>query len=421
MYLLKNKITKDLVMRSAVFFSVLNSLLPLISLYIYARLLSPEAYGNFTATIVVVSVLSSLIGFSLGPAIVKESDDGNKSLYLLLIVFLSIISSIILLVFSVQIGALLKNSMAGELLGRFFWLPSLIAISGYFQFLQIRDLKTLRVLVSTFISYCLSYFLFGFFILEEFGDEYVLLSCLAFFEALRLLLNFKRVPFSRGEMNLGFSIFNTSALTFNSFALQIDNIFISRSNDSYLLGIYGRAYSLFTLPAIIIGDFSEKYIYPRVKDKKSAAIKGLYYMYPYGLTLALFTFFFSEYLIVKFLGPGWDGVASVIAIMCVAIPNRALQKYNDMLLRKEDRAATLFLLQLFYASLLFILIISLSLLGMELSVYNIALCVVIAIIAHSLLQSIAIIGISNLSNKIFLRVLPLLLLQIFYIGLVIEN
>ena len=111
MLLLKNNISKDLVLRSAVFFSVINSLLPILSLYIYSKLLTPGEYGNFTASMVVVSILSALVGFSLGPAIVKESDDSNKSLYLLIILSLSIISCITLILLSDQIGILLNNNI----------------------------------------------------------------------------------------------------------------------------------------------------------------------------------------------------------------------------------------------------------------------------------------------------------------------
>jgi O-antigen/teichoic acid export membrane protein len=147
-------------------------------------------------------------------------------------------------------------------------------------------------------------------------------------------------------------------------ANQLDNILIGKLLGVEMLGAYGRAYQITIMPVNMIGGVIQKTLFPAFSRSPIETLGDLIALWgrftvAIGITLSVFTYFNSETLVKIILGPQWVQYIPVVKILSIGILFRLLLKFSDAILRAKGYLKRRAIVQLAYATLVSISVLSL--------------------------------------------------------------
>lgn len=142
----------------------------------------------------------------------------------------------------------------------------------------------------------------------------------------------------------------------NFVALAADKFIAGRVLGAAGLGLYGRAYSLMSLPADLYGRIAERLVFPALASVQSddarlrrAFLSGVSVTATLGLPLGAVLVVIAPELIRVLFGAQWAGAIAPFAILAAASFFRLGAKISGSLLRATGALASLVLVQAVYA------------------------------------------------------------------------
>jgi PST family polysaccharide transporter len=142
----------------------------------------------------------------------------------------------------------------------------------------------------------------------------------------------------------------------NFVALSADKFIAGRALGPAGLGLYGRAYSLMSLPADLYGRIAERLVFPALASVQAndarlrrAFISGVSVTATLGLPLGAVLVLTAPELIRLLFGPRWTGAIAPFAILAAASFFRLGAKISGSLLRATGALTSLVVVQATYA------------------------------------------------------------------------
>lgn len=176
----------------------------------------------------------------------------------------------------------------------------------------------------------------------------------------------------------------------NYAASQGDNVIVGRAMPAAALGVYGRAYQLMSMPAMFLGEVTDRVAFPllsRVQHDRAQ----LRVAYGRGVSLvacvmapaAAACVALAPEIVRVVLGAGWDEVASTFAVLSCGLVFRTGYKLSDMLARATGTVYARAWRQAIFAALLLLG----ALVGCSFGTIGVACGVVVALAANYALMA----------------------------------
>lgn len=134
---------------------------------------------------------------------------------------------------------------------------------------------------------------------------------------------------------------------FGFLALYADNLIVGRYLGTAALGSYSRAYQLMSLPATLIGQISDRVLFPALSQKQSEkeVLRRAFFVFievlaTISLPLSVAVWLVSNELVLVLLGNGWEEVASVLSVLACGIFFRTAYKAGDTVSRAAGKIYT---------------------------------------------------------------------------------
>ena len=317
-------------------------------LAVLARHISQTEFGLVTATLVVVGLGRQFSEALIRPVLIQRKHLSAQDIGT---------ASLISWVFALT--AVLSLFLLAPLIGNLFSEPDIVpivrALSAVFiiqaPFLVAegvlqRELKFSRIAFAEVVSFLLGYTLVGVSLaLSGFGVWALVWAYLAQ-AAIKCLIIVRQKPgtlvttFSYASfrhivwMSGGFSIAKLLGYT----ATQVDYLVVAGTMNSAAVGLYGRAYQLVGMPAMLFGQVLERIMFPvysRLQDDRQKAKDH------YGHAVALSAFVMAPMSVLfvvlgpeivrLILGPDWSEAVIPLQILACTILFRMGYKLNDSL------------------------------------------------------------------------------------------
>lgn len=343
------------------------------SMVILARLLTPTQFGVVGLAMVVINLLKLFSQLGVGPALVYLDDLSNlhTSTAQVISIFISIVLFFITYISAPYIELFFGVS---DLVGPIRCLALLLPLSApsiiYINLMQ-RFYKFKLMSISNFISYGigglavsvpLAYEGAGIWALV-FGyiaQSFSLTIILIIIERKNLIgMRFDKVCASQLlNYGIGFSMGRLA----NFFAGQGDNLVVGKVLDASSLGLYGRAYQLMSMPALLVGQAMDKVLFPAMSRRQSS-VGVLSSMYWDALGIvgiisiplsALLNVTAKDFIYIIF-GSGWDGAILPFQILSIILVFRMAYRIPDSLSRAVGTVYKRAWRQLVYALLVIVL------------------------------------------------------------------
>lgn len=325
-----------------------QNVLQLMSILVLARILTPKEFGVVGIGAAIIAFLRIFSEVGVGPALVqKESITSQdiKTANMLSLVLGGILTGL-LYYLSDNISVFFKmDDLAIILKVLAFTLP-VISYSIVGQSLLQRHFDFKKLSSITFLSYLIAYgFVSVYLALHGYG-LWSLVAALWVQSTLFLVLTLivckdaATIGFSlasaRGMLKygLGYSI----ARLCNYAAGQGDNLIVGKLLGSESVGLYGRAYQIMSMPAILFGSVVDKVFFPLMSNMRGDKVKleklylsSIYFSLLIFIYLSGYIFIFSDQIIYGLFGEGWSYVSTLIEIMSVGLYFRIGYKFSDCL------------------------------------------------------------------------------------------
>lgn len=180
-----------------------------------------------------------------------------------------------------------------------------------------------------------------------------------------------------------------TARVLNYAALQGDNVVVARAMSAAALGVYGRAYQLVSMPAMLIGQALDRVLLPlfaRLDDRDALADR--YRRATAGVVvltapLAVVTVVAADELVRVVLGDQWSGVVGPLRVFGVGLVARTAYKVSDTLARATGHVFRRAARQAVYAAL----VVGGALVGAPFGTVAVAAGVTVAIVANHVLMT----------------------------------
>lgn len=358
---------------------------------ILARVLDPVEFGVISAMTIVISFGNIIAMLGVGPALVQKEtiNEAHITTAYYFSIFINLVISVFVFFASDLLSFLLKVSELSILLKVMSIIFIIQGFSVVSESLLQRDLqfRTLaKIQMSSFLCYA-----FVAVILAYSGFGVWSLAIAVLIQNIvksKFLMMFKRhskslrVDFCLLKELLfygtGFSIGRIS----NFFAVQGDNMIVSRYLGSEALGLYGRAYQIMTMPANLIGQVLSDVLFSIMSRLQDDPIKlRAYYLRLVSLTVTLIapisivTIFFSKNIVIFLFGVKWLDVTVPLQILAAGMVFRTVGKINDSLAKATGAVYKRAWRQLFYA----LSVIIGSFVGQRWGISGVALGVLVAL------------------------------------------
>lgn len=322
--------------------------LQLISILVLARILTPEEFGVVGIGAAVIAFLRIFAEIGVGPALVQKESISHLDtktattlslvLGIVLAVFLYLQAERLSVFFGMVDLAVVLETLA-------FMLP-VISYSIVGQSLLQRRFDFKKLSLITFLSYLIGY---GFVSIYLALNGYGLWSLIAaywvqsiVFLILLLLVCGDTLKFgfngSSAKEMLVYGFGHSLARLCNYAAGQGDNLIIGKVLGSESVGLYGRAYQIMSMPAILFGSVIDKVFFPlmaRMQDNKDELkriyLSSIYFSFLVFIYLSGYAFIFSDQIVHALFGSGWSYVSTLIEIMSVGLCFRIGYKFSDCL------------------------------------------------------------------------------------------
>lgn len=319
---------------------------------ILARLLTPENFGLIAAAQVIIGFTDIFSQLGIGPAIVQRSDITVNHIRTGFIV--SVIFGLTTAVLIILVAPLVANFFHMEELIPILQVMSIIfvlkGISVVSEALLQRGLYFRKIALIQLLSFSLGYGLVAILLaLMDFGT-WALVGGVIAQNVLKSTLLLLAKPHPIG---LGFDLSALRELTFfgggftlgriaNYIALQGDNLIIGRWLGSEALGIYGRAYQLMSMPALLFGQVLDKVLFPSMAKVQNEPLRlanayrrGIALTALIALPLNVIVFILAPEIVEVLFGTGWEDVIIPLQLLSLGMLFRTSYKISESIARAK--------------------------------------------------------------------------------------
>jgi O-antigen/teichoic acid export membrane protein len=380
------------------FWSVLLSsstiLIQLASVLILSRIFTPLQFGELAIAIMILEFCKAFTFQFVVKSIVLEADVtpsffGTANVVTILQTLLTI--GVLYIFKDVLMGFFGKSGMSLKTL--YFVFLALILTGIYrplkaylekqIRFKEIQQAEIVIIVVSVSVQIVLSIL---------YRNLLALFSGIILAEILRVFyFNYKvkfRVGFDTKHVKRIYQ--NASEILIgnlaNKFAVQGDNLVISRYLGMASLGIYSRAYKLMKLPTNVLGNVFNHLAFPSFVLLDDQKLRKAYVNIIYLLSFCLFPlvaiiFIFYSELVDIILGSGWEQVKIPFLILGAGIYLRLAYKIPATVLKSKEMFRKLMWTQLLYA----IMVVLFAFLLRSYGVTGVALGTIIALFLNNVI------------------------------------
>lgn len=376
-------------------------ILQFISMVVLARLLSPRDFGVVGLAMVVVNLLKLFSQLGVGPALIyfNKLNDLHKSTAQTI----SVVISFFLFITVYFMAPLIEKYFeAPGLTSPVRFLALLLPISApsiiYISLMQ-RDYQFKLIAITNMLSYGIGYVLVAVPLAYKgagvwalvFGyiSQAIILTISTVVLKRKSLVGFRyRHSYAAQLLNYGVG-FSLGRLA-NFFAGQGDNLVVGKVLGTGSLGLYGRAYQLMSMPALLIGQAMDKVLFPAM-SRQQHSVQKLSSMYWDSLAFTgllaipvsvLLSFTSSEVVLLVF-GSQWIEAVEPFKILSYVLVFRMAYRIPDALSRAVGSVYHRAWRQLVYA----LMVIGLSAVGGYINgLSGVAIGVGISVVANFILM-----------------------------------
>lgn len=343
-----------------------------IVLVILSRLLTPNDFGIVAAAFLVINLSFILTEFGVGPSIIYHQKENPIQ-----------INSVI--IFSIVMGLITNVTiyLSSTVISRFFKIPELDialkllsflfvfkSISAITESLLIKRLEFKRITIIKLVSYTIGYTFFSIILAYldfAFWSIFLGFALTIILETILFIYYSKIKIISKFSLSRLKELFSYgSAFSVNkilaNIALQSDNFVIAKTLGTISLGLYTRAYQIFTLPINIIGQSLSKVLFSsfsRIKNDKltiTSLYKNMVFIVSvFSGPITLFLFFSANDIVEVVLGNQWLKLVPALKVLALSFYFRLGYKLADPLINAFGNIKLKAFYQLIYASSVLIL------------------------------------------------------------------
>lgn len=320
---------------------------------VLSRLLAPEAFGVMSTALALIMVLSVFSKLGIGPSIVQKAEVNIKHIqtgFTLSIIFSVILTSFVWLIAPsvsvffnmVELSAVLRVLAFVHIIQGFS-----IVSEGILQ--RNLDFKKLAVVqIASYVTYgivgiTLSLLDYGVWALVY---AYIINVLVGSLILIKLQPHSKRltIKFNVAKDLLVFGSGYSLSNLYNHFALQGDTFVVGKLLGAAPLGIYSRAYQLFSIPVNLIGTVIEKVLFPsfskiksNIKELQKIYINSILLTAIVCLPLSLFLVLIGGELITLLFGTKWVEAIIPFKVLIIALLPRTSYKISDSLIKARGK------------------------------------------------------------------------------------
>lgn len=327
-----------------------EAVLQLLVLAILARLVTPEAFGLVSTALIIVHFTAMFSDMGVGPAIVQRPELHARHLesgFTLTLIFGALAFGLLQLLAPVIANLFLMPTLTSVL--RVVALVFLArSVSVVAEKLLQRDLKFRLIATIGVASYGVGFGLVGVSLALLGHGVWALVAAYLTQTAVAAVSFLVKSPHRKAirlqpvavRELLTFGGGFTLSRIFNQIAVEGDNLVVGRWLGAEALGVYGRAYQLMTMPAVLFGKSLDKVLFPAMaKLQESKELLGL--VYRRGVALIALTVLpasavlcvLAPEIVAVLLGPQWTAAIVPLQIFAVGMLFRTSYKMSDSLAR----------------------------------------------------------------------------------------
>jgi len=331
-----------------------------------ARLLSPAEHGVMQAALVIISFSELFWQVGVGPAIVQQKNLTQKHIGTAIVFsfILGLLTLTAVYFLSPSLSLLFNNSdleAVLRVLSLVFIFHSLSVVS---ESLLQKEMQFKKIALNKLIALVFGYGALGA-ILAYSGFSYWSLVLATLAQALlkTILMNItcktkRKITFDFPALKElvifggGFTI----AKIFNNIALQADNVIVSRTMGTAMLGIYGKAYQMMSVPANLLGGVLDHVLFPamaKVQDEKEKLVTafraGVSAVALVTMPVSIMLWVLTPEIVAIILGKQWVAAIEPIRIFALTLFFRTGYKISDSLCRALGAVYKRAFLQMIYA------------------------------------------------------------------------
>lgn len=342
--------------------------LQVVTLVLFARLLTPSDFGVIGAAMVIIGFGQIFAQLGVGSAIVQRVKLGARHVR----------TGFTL---SLLLGLLLSGLLfvSAPLIARFFRMPGLVPVTQALAPLFL--VRGLGVVAESLLQRNMQFRLLARVQIISFGIGYGVVGLILAWwgygvwalvgahlgqtalEAMMLLImqpHPKRLAVNRRAWRelMVFGSGLTMAKVANFFALQGDNMVVGRWLGADALGLYSRAYRLMSFPANLFGETVERVLFPAMSQaqdddqrmtvayRRGIALTALLVLPASAIAIVL-----APELVHVILGPSWQGAVLPLQVLAVGMFFRTGYKLSGTLARAKGAVHRLAVYHSIYAIL----------------------------------------------------------------------
>ncbi len=322
----------------------------LLALLILARLLAPEQFGLFVATMTVAGFATIFADAGLGPALVQRPtvDETHVRVAFTLSLSIGLTIAAVLAASATAIAALLRLPALAPLIVAVAFVVPIQSLAVVAQAMAQRDLrfKWLAGVETTAFAY--GYLVVAPFLAMQGAGPWALVWAYIAQQVLRCAMLVLGQAHSMWPMFdrraagdlLYFSGGFILARIGNYVGGQGDNMIAARTLGAVGVGLYGHAHQIMVVPPTIVGQILDRVLFPamaRVQHDRcklrDAYQTGLAVCAVAILPVSLLVIILADDLVMLLLGSKWIGVADPLRVLAVAMLMRTSYKLGDSVAR----------------------------------------------------------------------------------------
>ncbi len=300
---------------------------------VLARILSPDQFGSYGIALLILGLLEVLTETGINIFLIQEKDNAEQyldSAWVVSIIRGSLISLLIVLTapfimnfFKTSNTLNLFLLIAGVAFVRGFINPMEVFFQKKLEFMKVFMFQGGLYLIDAIVAITVA--------LLTHSESAMIIGMLsaAFVEVILSFILFKEKPQIKFEKEKFMKVVHsgkwiTGAGIFSYIFQNIDNAVIGKVLGTTSLGFYQQAYSVSTLPVSGVADIFNKVMFPvfvkisgEINELKKVFYKVLVVIFSLALIFGLIVLFFSQPIILVFLGPKWLVIEPALKILAV--------------------------------------------------------------------------------------------------------
>jgi PST family polysaccharide transporter len=405
--------------------------LQLVFIGVLARKLGTEDFGVMAIALAVVGFIEIFSQIGIGPALIQKKDlvDEHINGAFFISLILGIVFTLLLLLLAPAVANFYDHpplKLILQVIGLSFIIS---AISIVPKSLIIKEMAFKKLFIGSFVAMSIGNLLIGItlayldfniwaYVIALLSQNVILTVCYWLLRPVKVSWNWSWKS-TKGMIRYGggSTLFNM----FNYAATKADTLIVGKysSIDSALeggdwnkTGIYDRSVWLMSLPITVLGKLSDSVMFSglsMLQDQNEklqrAYLSGSYLISMIVFPACVFMIFFTEQIVLLFLGDQYLTAVPIVRILFVGVAIRSLIKLSDAVVRALDVVYTASLIKAFFLALVCLgTFIGLSGSG---NLERVAVAIVIAIfIQYALITTLSLRKIKLGYGKVLKRMIP---------------